>query len=282
MSRQPGPFYSRLYLWVHLFPPYVLAALFYGIAWLINPFGPAGLGSPYDFFLLVLLLISDAEQWLGWFGYGLSGIGRRRIEPTDSDRETYQQAVALLNERAQQSPDALTSPLTPLPLVLLDLGAVPYLAVGGRLEPQLWISRHALTALDPAALVPLLAHEYGHAEQLRRSGCNLVPLNWWLAFPLAWWLGTISPPLIIAAALLHALLGIRLGYHQRLKAEYHADRWAADRVGREDYARALAAYHWSVAGARRPGVLKQRLVKLGLDAAEITQLTEPPVDQAGS
>ncbi|MBN2080931.1 hypothetical protein JW859_01865 [bacterium] len=284
MSGQPGAFYSRLYFWVYLFPPYVVAALYYLVAWLINPASPSLLGNKGLAFMLLLVLVLVDVNWLSWLGFWLTGITRRKIAPVDGDRLAYEQAVALFNERAQQSATALTGPLEPLPLELIELGAVPYLALGGLGQPRLWLSTHTLRTTDSADLARLLAHEYGHRmEQQRGAGCNFAQLQWWLALPVGWLLCAVSPLLLIAAALVHALIALRVGYHQRLKAESRADRWAADRVGALDYARALAAYHRAVAGARQPGALKQRLVKLGLDPADVAGLLNPPAGaQAGN
>jgi hypothetical protein len=87
---------------------------------------------------------------------------------------------------------------------------------------------------------------------------------WLVAYPLAWWLAGIAAPLIAAAALLHALLWLRLSYRLRLGSEYRCDERAVELTDLYGYVGALAAYQRKVSAGRRPQVLRARLIRLGL------------------
>jgi hypothetical protein len=258
-------FLRRYRLLTVLLPAYALALLYYGLsgrsvleasAALVRgeAAGAALWGWPL---LLGLAGLLGYLRIIPLIGFFYSGVPGRRVEdPVQADRLT-----ALLGS-------------TGLPLlapVLLDLQGVPYLAVTrDRPLPRLWISRWLAQQTPDATLRCWLAHEQAHAAH-PPPVLDWVMLSWLIAFPLCWL--TRGFPLAWAVlAALHVSLWLRWQASLTSAREAAADRQAAQAVGRDAYAAALAAH---LAQFETPGSARLRAARLrglGLSGAEIAEL----------
>lgn len=254
MTREARRFYLRYYLLTRLCPAYAMALLFYGAAWLLAcrlALGTTGSA----FFGAGIFVFLGLSRLLAWLGFLLSGVPRARVAPTTDHAARLER-----NTAGEQLPVVVR---------VVELGPVPYIASGGLLGNELWVSTHTLTTLPEDALRCMVLHEAGHGVGFR-LGCAWEDLLWVLAFPVAFLLRPV-PLLILAAALVHAQLWLHLVQWLRDRAESAADRWAAARSGRPAYARALAQYLglFGEGGAR---LCRSRLRRLGLSAEEIERL----------
>lgn len=254
----------RFYFWYRLLtqlgPAYVLALLSYVSAWLFviclasaaHAKGGAAFGAG-------LFVFAGLSRVLAWLGFGLCGVPRARVIPTPQQEAAVAQALALAPE-----PGRCTV------LQLVELGPVPYIAAGGLLGHELWLSTYALRALRPEVLRALLLHEAGHIAAGRR-GCAWHDLLWALAYPLAWLLRPL-PLLLLPLAALHVSLWLRLEYWLTQRAEAQADRWAAAALGKLEYARALAEYLALFEQGTGTALRRARLRALGLNADELAAI----------
>jgi len=272
MARAAREFYARYYTLTVLLPPYAMALLFYTTAWLLSPASPlSARGGTAVFFGFGFLVFIGISRVLAALGFWLSGVPQARVRPTADDLRRLHEALQLppaweTGRPAAADPDARALLLP----ALVELGEVPYLAAGGLDPRQLWISTYTLRGGDPEQLRFLVAHEYAHVLQAPGGcGCAWHDLTWLIAYPLSWWLAGISPPLILAAALLSALLWLRIAYALRLRGEVRADRWVAERLDKLAYARALAAYQRAIRPEGEHGALRHRLRRLGLSPEQI-------------
>lgn len=270
-------FYARYYMLTVLLPPYAMALLFYTTAWLLSPASPLAPGGGTAVFLgFGFLVFIGISRVLNAMGFWLSGVPQARVRPRADDLRRLHEAVQLppaweVGRPAAANPDACAL----LQPALVELGAVPYLAAGGLDPRQLWISTFTLRGGDPEQLRYLVAHEYAHVLQAPGGcGCSWHDLTWLVAYPLSWWLAGISPPLIMAAGLLHALLWMRIAYTLRLRGELRADRWVAERLAKLEYARALAAYQRAIQPEGPLPALRYRLRKLGLSPEQIAEVLD--------
>lgn len=249
-------FYFHYRLLTQLLPAYALALVSYGSAWLLAAsLSGAARAAGGAAFGAGLFIFAGLSRWLAWLGFLLSGVHRRRQVPTAEQVETVAQALAI-------------APGPRLELQLVELGPVPYLAAGGLLGQELWLSTYALRTLRPEVLRGLLLHEAGHVVAGGR-GCAWHDLLWALAYPIAWLLGPLPMVLLLTAAL-HVSLWLRLEYWLQQRAEAKADRWAATAMGSLAYARALAEYLAVFEDSGSTALRRSRLRAMGLSAAEIT------------
>lgn len=273
-------FYTRYYLLTAIAPAYVMALVFYGSAWLFSPASPLpGLLGGTVFYVGGVLVFIGISRLLSALGFWLSGVPRAQVEPSAADRVKLHSVLgdAPAETGEQGAPEPAPAPsghelaLQPL---LVELGEVPLLSVGGFSPSQLWISTHTLRTMDEGTLSYLVAHERGHlATGPRSCGCAWYDVLWLVAYPLAVLLSPL-PLLIVATALLHALLWLRLAHWMRLKSEARADRWAADHTDLTGYARALIAFHHQVSGGGGGPNARRRLISMGLSPEEAGRLLE--------
>jgi hypothetical protein len=256
-------FWRRYYLLTVLLPAYALAVLYYGAAGLTAVALQRALaqGAPAGTALWLggacLLGALGLSRLLEALALGLNGISRRRTAPAP---EQSQRLTAL-----QANPDLPL--LTP---VLLELGEVPFLANAGLAQDELWISTQTLRTTPDEQLQSLVAHEQAHAATLPQRWA-LDELTWLAAYPLCW-LTAAYPVFWLAFAALQVSLWLRWQQAKTDRRETQADRRAAESVGREAYARALAAYLAPFEALGNAVLLKRRLRKLGLSPDEIGQL----------
>jgi hypothetical protein len=250
-------FYFHYRLLTQLLPAYTLALISYGTAWLfmIALAGPArGMA-----FGAGVFIFAGLSRILSGLGFILSGIPRARVTPTPEQVLTITQA---LGDRPEPHP------LTALQLV--ELGPVPYVAAGGVVGHELWLSTYALRNLAPKVLAALLLHERGHIADGQR-GCAWHDLLWALAYPVAWLVRPL-PLMLLPLAALHVSLWLRLEYWLQMRAEARADRWAAEKMGRMEYARALAEYLALFEQGTSSYMRRTRLRALGLSAEELASI----------
>lgn len=274
MAGETRRFYARYYLLTVIAPAYISAAVFYGAAWLLmylaNPAGLSSTHFAFAAFCAVIILLYRLPGLLARLGFLLSGVTRATVA-TDTDG-----AAKLAGILPVKAVDNRPAPeLTPH---VVQLGPVPYLAVGGGPDDRLWISTHLLKQASAAQLHCLVAHEAGHiatAEPDRREW--LLHASWLIALPLAVVLDP-WPLLLAAAALLHTLAWLRLRLLQTLRTEAAADAWASAVIGRRKYAATLLEYHRWIAGNREPTGLFHRLDRIGYSAASIEAMRrqDPP------
>ena len=282
MNAATRSFYTRYYLLTAIAPAYAMALVFYGSAWLFSPASPLpGLLGGTVFYVGGVLVFIGISRLLGALGFWLIGVPRAQVEPSAADRVKLHAVLGDAPAAAGESGESEPPPAPgghhlALQPVLLKLGDVPFLSVGGFTPNQLWISTHTLRSLDERTLAYLIAHERGHlATGPRTCGCAWYDVLWLIAYPLAVLLSPL-PLLIVAAALLHALLWLRLAHWMRLKSEARADRWAVDRTDPQGYARALVLFHRQVSGAAGGSSnARRRLIGMGLSQDEADQLLEP-------
>ncbi|MCC7479425.1 hypothetical protein IT575_13355 [bacterium] len=275
MSPAARSFYNRHFLLSVLLPAYIMALLSYGSAWLLLSAmggGPAFIG------VFVMLGLSRILAWLGFLA---SGVPAAQVPPTAAQRERL---LALLEPDGPggadpEHPDPQFA--GPLPVSLLELGVVPYLASGGLYQGQLWISTHSLENSDDETLRCMLAHEGAHAAQGLRGcpgGCigatSWADLSWLIAWPIAWYAQSAGQPLLLLlAALIHVSLWLHLGQLQRQRSERSADLAAAQRFGRELYARALLR-HLQQFDTKGSPLRRARLRGMGFSPEEIQRLLD--------
>ena len=251
-------FYRRYHLLTALLPACCMACMFYGSALLLYSARQWSGGAVYFAGGFAALGLSPI---LSYLGFVFSGVPAARLAP---DSAQAAQLAALLG----------TGSTNPLPMMphLVELGAVPFLAVGGLRLDQLWISSFTLRRFPERVLRCMLTHEAAHVVLgSRRPGCAWYDLSWVLAFPLA----LLGQPLtLLAAAVLHTMLWLRLQRWLTARAETAADRWAAEQCGGTEYVRALAEYLLAFEAPGATRLRQQRLGALGLTAAEINGLLD--------
>jgi hypothetical protein len=273
-------FYTRYYLLTAIAPAYVMALIFYGSAWLFSPASPLPrlLGGTV-FYVGGVLVFIGISRLLGALGFWLSGVPHSQTEPSATDRVKLHAVLgdtpaAAGQHGAAEPPPARGGHEVALQPALVELGEVPLLSVGGFTPNQLWISTHTLRTTDERTLGYLVAHERGHlATGPRTCGCAWYDVLWLVAYPLAVLLSPL-PLLIAAAALLHALLWLRLAHWMRLRSEARADRWAAECTDPQGYARALVLFHRQVSGTGGAPNARRRLLNMGLSPDEAGRLLE--------
>jgi Zn-dependent protease with chaperone function len=260
MAPAARSFWRRYYLLTVLLPAYAQAVLYYGAAaltvrWLaVTSLASGTGGAPLAWSAGLLLGVIGLSRLLEMLALGLSGVRARAVPP---GADEAQRLTAL-----QANPDLpLLSP------VLLELGAVPFLACGGPAQDELWISTHTLRATPEDQLQALVAHEQAHAALPPRRW-DWAELSWLLAYP-ACWLAHDNVLWVCATAALHVSLWLRWRQGQIDRREAAADRSAAASVGREVYARALAT---NLGGAGLTPLLRRRLGAMGLSPAEVERL----------
>jgi hypothetical protein len=249
--------WRRYHLLTVLLPVYAQALLCYGAAaWAMAALPPDG-AQPW---LGAVLLAGAAAlaPLLRAAGYLLSGLEARRCAPQPNELERLNRLQAGSLPRLQP--------------VLLELGPLPFLAVGGRAGGELFVSRHAAAATADVALACLLAHEQAHASAPRRA-FGWAELTWLAAGPLCW-LARDWPLAWLALAALHVSLWLRWQGRQTAQREAEADRRAAAACGVAVYAPALAAHLAQFEAPGSQGLRRARLAGLGLRAEQIIALLE--------
>lgn len=260
MTPEAVRFYFRYRVLTQLLPAYALALISYGSAWLFLDLLLDGINGPAAGIPGAgLIVFAGLSRVLAWLGFSLSGVPQARVMPTPEQELAIAQAFA-------QWP----APHPRTQLQLVELGSVPYVAAGGVVGHELWLSTYALRTLRPAVLRALLLHEAGHIANTAR-GCAWHDLLWALAYPLAWLVRSV-PLLLLPAAALHVSLWLRLEYWLQLRVEARADRWAAEAMGTLEYARALAEYLVVFERGASSALRRTRLRALGLSAEELAAI----------
>ena len=144
MNTTTRSFYTRYYLLSMIAPAYVMALIFYGSAWLFSPASPLPrlLGGTV-FYVGGVLVFIGISRLLGALGFWLSGVPRAQVEPSAADRVKLHQLLgkppaAAAGDPASRQADTLAAGRAlELQPVLVELGAVPFLSVGGFMPNQL-------------------------------------------------------------------------------------------------------------------------------------------------
>jgi Zn-dependent protease with chaperone function len=260
VTREARQFYLRYYMLTQILPAYCMALLSYSSAGLLaltlwrQTLLTGGLAA-----VTVLFVFIGLSRLIAWIGFLLSGVARARITPASEDVE---RVAPYLDEARQLH--------LPVELQVVELGAAPYVAAGGFVGNELWISTHALRTLPATTLRAVLLHELGHIARGLR-GCAWHDLTWALAYLVAYLLAPV-PLLILAAALIHTSIWLHCERWMRMQIETQADRWAAGEMGQMEYAKAISVYLalFERSGART--LTRERLRRCGLSSEEIKQV----------
>lgn len=232
-------FYNRHFMLTVLLPAYLMALLSYGTAALL-------IAQPGQPFGLAFILVLGLSRIFAWLGFIASGVPASQVRPSAAQLERLRLLLAPPPEPGESDLQAGVRLAEAMNGVrLLELGAVPYLASGGLLPGQLWVSTYTLAQSDTEVLRCLLAHEQAHAQQSGGcvAGTSWADLSWLAAYPLAWLAQQLGQPLILLlAALIHVSLWLHVGQLLRQRSEKRADLAAAQLLGRERYARALVEH----------------------------------------
>lgn len=255
-------FYQRYNLLTFVLPVIASATLIYLLRY-------AGLKYTFEqdrtlyFFWGTLFMLAGAflMPYFSALGFRLSGVPKLSRSPDPAQQARLAAALAPSGKLNQEFQTRIVS-----------LGNLPMLAIGGARPAILWISEAVLDNTPADDLPCLIAHERAH---LSARGWFDDAFAYWVFFtmsstilllPFPW-------PIRIALLMLAPLLLLRLRLVWNNSREREADLLAAEEIGKERYALALArhlAQFESPAGSVR--LRLQRLRWLGYTRSEAEQL----------
>jgi len=208
-------------------------------------------------FIVWLYLVLAGEGWLAMLGFRLTGLRQREVPLAGAD--------SLKLAEAMQPIGALNVALSP---ALVNIGAAPFIWIGGPKRNSLWISTHTLRSTPTDELRCLIAHERARMAMPEDHLPKLCVIAvWGVAWPICFILPHVAllPLGILALALLWRLIWPWLGLRHRLRA----DRLALKYVEDLDYPGAVAKYAAQFAGLGITPLIHRRLHALGLSADAI-------------
>jgi Zn-dependent protease with chaperone function len=218
------------------------------------------------FFLAGGLYFAAAAAGMPFFsalGFRLSGLPRIARRMTEAERSQTQGAL-----------DAAGALNRDIEALVLDLPAVPFLAISAGRPDRIWISTSVLNATRPADLRALIVHERSHLAA--RGWFDDIFAHWAyftvassvFVLPLPWSARLLA--LALTPWLLLKLKGIWAASRER-----EADKLAVAELGRETYLPALLRYLALM--EQPPGSRRLRLSRLrgmGMSQAEAGQWVE--------
>jgi len=268
MSTGHRRFYGKYYLLTILAPAYLSAAAHYGLAWLLlylTGNQDPGLWWPLPLAILIyclaLLPLYGFYRIYTGIGFSLTGVPGSSRSPDEQEAPRLAAALALVHGDLDFS--------TGLQTYIVKTGGAPMLAISDGNPRKLWASRGMVTELDTPVLACMIAHELGHtAARPPAPYLVAVTATWLPAFFCTWALAGL-PWLLIAVALCHTLLWLRVQLRSTQELERQADLTAIGLMGKDEYVSAYLACSHYVSGNSAEASIRRRLAGMGLPSAEI-------------